>query len=56
MNAALMPSRLKIRSKVRLTDVVPAPEEPVTEIMGCLTDIIILLAQPVRNSPRSPNS
>src|SRR5512134_724976 len=39
MNAALTPSRRKICSKVRRTDVVPAPEEPVTEMIGCLTDM-----------------
>src|SRR5579864_5208632 len=33
-----MPSRRNICSNVRLTDVVPAPEEPATEMMGCLTD------------------
>jgi hypothetical protein len=32
-------SRLKICSKVRLTEVVPAPEEPVIEMMGCLIDM-----------------
>jgi hypothetical protein len=26
-------------SKVCFTDVVPAPEEPVTDIIGCLMDI-----------------
>src|SRR5579862_6969445 len=36
-----MPSRRNICSNVRLTDVVPAPEEPVTEMMGCLTDTIL---------------
>src|SRR5687768_12892644 len=30
-----MPSRRKIWSKVCLTVVVPAPEEPVTEMIGC---------------------
>src|SRR5690242_3012947 len=38
MKAAEIPSRRKICSKVRRTDVVPAPDDPVTEIMGCLTD------------------
>ncbi len=28
-----------ICSNVRLTDVVPAPEEPVTEMIGCFADI-----------------
>src|ERR1017187_1150869 len=32
-------SRWKIVSKVRRTDVVPAPEEPVMEIIGCATDM-----------------
>ena len=32
-------SRRKICSKVFLTDVVPAPEEPVMEMIGCLRDI-----------------
>jgi hypothetical protein len=39
MKAAEIASRLKICSKVRRTDVVPAPDDPVTEIMGCLTDM-----------------
>src|SRR3954464_1653297 len=34
-----MPARRKIWSKVCLTVVVPAPEEPVTEMMGCRADI-----------------
>src|ERR1700730_19146286 len=33
-----MGSRRKICSKVRLTDVVPAPEEPVTEMIGYFAD------------------
>ena len=32
-------SRRNICSKVRRTLVVPEPEEPVTEMMGCLADI-----------------
>src|SRR5579863_5527010 len=39
MKAALIPSRRKMCSKVRLTEVVPAPEEPVTEMIGYLTDM-----------------
>src|SRR5580698_2259916 len=35
-----MRSRRKIELNVRVTDVVPAPEEPVTAMMGCLADII----------------
>ncbi len=33
-------SRKKIRSNVDFTVVVPAPEEPVTEMIGCRTDIV----------------
>ena len=39
MNTASTFSRRKICSKVRRTVVVPPPDEPVTEMMGCLTDI-----------------
>ena len=39
MIAALTPSRLKMFSKVRVTDVVPAPDDPVMEMMGCLADM-----------------
>ena len=42
-------SRRKICSKVRLTDVVPAPEEPVITMMGCSIDI--LPGSKVRSSP-----
>src|SRR5271156_4880833 len=35
-----MRSRRKIELNVRVTDVVPAPEEPVTAMMGCLADMI----------------
>src|ERR1700722_10534670 len=38
-NAARTCSRRKICSNVLLTDVVPAPEEPVTAMTGCLADI-----------------
>src|SRR5208337_4839281 len=34
-------SRRKIWSNVFLTDVVPAPEEPVIAMMGCLIDILV---------------
>ena len=34
------------------TDVVPAPEEPVTEMMGCRRDML----DPQRNRPRRANS
>src|SRR5215470_18392114 len=40
MKAAEIDSRRKICSKVRRTDVVPAPDDPVTEMMGCFTDTI----------------
>src|ERR1700730_13236189 len=39
MKAALTFSRRKICSNVFLIDVVPAPEEPVTEMIGCFFDI-----------------
>ena len=39
MNAAFTCSRRKMYSKVWRTDDVPAPDEPVTEMMGCLIDI-----------------
>jgi len=39
MKAALTFSRRKISSNVFLTDVVPAPEEPVTEMIGCFFDV-----------------
>src|SRR5262245_46520411 len=39
MKAASIFSRRKICSKMRLTEVVPAPEEPVIEMMGCLADM-----------------
>jgi hypothetical protein len=35
MKAAATFSRRKISSKMRLTEVVPAPDEPVIEMMGC---------------------
>jgi hypothetical protein len=34
-----MCSRRNIQLKVRVTDVVPAPEEPVTAMMGCFADM-----------------
>jgi hypothetical protein len=36
-----MHSRRKIVSNVCLTEVVPAPEEPVTDMMGCFADMIL---------------
>src|SRR5262245_27497780 len=39
MMAALTSSRRKMFSKVRVTEVVPAPEEPVMAMMGCLMDM-----------------
>lgn len=34
-----MRSRRKICSNVALTELVPAPDEPVMEMIGCLTDM-----------------
>ncbi|GLI94990.1 hypothetical protein LMG27198_39820 [Methylocystis echinoides] len=34
-----MRSRRKICSNVALTELVPAPDEPVIEMMGCFTDM-----------------
>jgi hypothetical protein len=31
--------RRKIQLKVRITEVVPAPDEPVTAMMGCFADM-----------------
>src|SRR6266481_4982127 len=39
MKATAMFSRRKICANVSLTEVVPAPDEPVTDMMGCLSDI-----------------
>ena len=39
MMAAVTFSRRKMFSKVRVTEVVPAPDEPVMAMMGCLTDM-----------------
>src|SRR6185312_179775 len=39
MKPAEILSRRKICSKVRMTEVVPAPEEPVTAMIGCLADM-----------------
>jgi hypothetical protein len=33
---------------VRVTDVVPAPDEPVTAMMGCLADIAFLVVNSTR--------
>src|SRR5512134_805638 len=41
MIAASTDSRRKIFSKVRVTEVVPAPEEPVMAMMGCLMDMAV---------------
>src|SRR5689334_19644253 len=46
MNAAVIFSRRKMCSNVRRTDVVPAPDEPVTEMIGCVTDM--------RSTPEEP--
>ena len=58
MNAAFTPSRRKICSKVRRTEVVPAPEDPVTEMIGCLADMASPPAAPYqsRSRLRRPNS
>src|SRR5688572_8923184 len=39
MNDAVTRSRRKICSNVRMTEVVPAPDEPVTAMMGCVADM-----------------
>src|SRR6185369_6885379 len=39
MKAAVSCSRRKICSNVRMTEVVPAPDEPVTAMMGCIADM-----------------
>ncbi len=40
MMAAFTPSRRKMFSKVRVTDVVPAPDEPVMAMMGWRSDMV----------------
>ncbi len=55
MKAASTFSRRKICSKMRFTEVVPAPEEPVIEMIGCLADMASPPGQ-ARNRPRLPNS
>ena len=53
---AVTPSRRKICSNVRITEVVPAPDDPVMATIGCLTATASLQDQPAaRNSPRMPN-
>src|SRR3982074_1941218 len=49
MNAAFTCSRRKICSKVRITDVVPAPEDPVTAMIGCLADMLLRPPSGVRS-------
>ena len=49
MNAARTCSRRKIWSKMFLTDVVPAPDEPVMAMIGCLADMRRLLPDPERS-------
>src|ERR1700730_16740288 len=39
MICALMPSRRKMCAKLFITVVVPAPDDPVTAMMGCLADM-----------------
>ena len=40
MTSALMPSRRKMCANAFITVVVPAPEEPVTAMTGCLIDMV----------------
>jgi len=43
--------------EVRVTEVVPAPDETVTAMMGCLADMMVLmLGQLWMNNDRSLNS
>ena len=46
-------SRRKICWKVRMTEVVPAPDEPVMTTTGCLVDIALLSCS-VWKRPRAP--
>src|SRR6185437_14849319 len=46
-------SRRNIWSKVFLTEVVPAPEEPVIAMIGCLTDIF---RAPSRSPPQTASA
>jgi hypothetical protein len=41
MMAAFTPSRRKMFSKVRVTEVVPAPDEPVMAMMGWRSDMVV---------------
>ncbi len=50
IETALTPSRRKIWSNVCFTVEVPAPDEPVTEMMGCF----LLMDIQLRNRPRLP--
>src|SRR6185312_9342476 len=43
MIAALTCSRRNMFENVRVTEVVPAPEEPVMAMIGCSSDIVVLL-------------
>jgi hypothetical protein len=38
-----MCSRRNIQLNVRVTEVVPAPEEPVTAMIGCFADMMLSL-------------
>jgi len=53
-----MRSRRNIQLKVRVTEVVPAPEDPVTAMIGCFVDMRVLLpnSYQLRNNERSLNS
>jgi hypothetical protein len=55
MTAALTFSRRKMFSKVRVTDEVPAPDEPVMAMMGCLVGMMGLLDAGILGlSPSAP--
>src|ERR1700678_1188546 len=46
MTCALMPSRRKMCAKLFMTVVVPAPDDPVTAMMGCLMDMSCFRSEP----------
>src|ERR1700757_835510 len=48
-----MPSRRKMCAKLCMTVVVPAPEEPVTAMIGCFTDMAAPAPQAPGRSARS---
>ena len=58
MMAAVTFSLRKIFSNVRVTEVVPAPDEPVIAMMGCLTYMVFFFFEEgiqMRNKLRSEN-